>query len=122
MNHHLQELLMPIAVLGTLSIGIILFVKTLTSYFLRKRMIEKGYVNSDAQAIFKLHTDENKYSSLKWGLIILFGGLALIIMEFIPVERESPLPYGLFAFFISVGFLLYFYLANKMLGKDRDLE
>lgn len=119
MDHNLQELLMPIGVLGTFGLATVAFVKTLTSYFLRKRMIEKGYVNSDAQAIFQVHSDENKYSSLKWGLIIFFGSISLILMEFIPVDPESPLPYGLFAFFISLGFLLYFYLVNKLSAKGK---
>jgi hypothetical protein len=50
---------------------------------------------------------------LKWGLIILFGGLALILLEYIPTSPESPLPYGLLAFSISLGFLIYYYLVNK---------
>ena len=119
MDHNLQELLMPIAVLGTLGLAIVAFVRALTGYFLRRRMIEKGYVSEDAQAIFQMHTDDNKYSSLKWGLIIFFGSLSLILMEFIPVERDSPLPYGLFAFFISLGFLLYFYLVNRLSKKGK---
>lgn len=110
---------MPIAVLGTLGFSIVAFVKALTTYYLRRRMIEKGFVNSDSQAIFKMHTDDNKYSALKWGLIIFFGSLSLIIMEFIPVDRESPLPYGLFAFFVSLGFLLYFILVNKLTNQER---
>lgn len=109
---------MPIAAIGSLGFAIVAFVKTLTTYYLRKRMVEKGFVNDDAQAIFKIHTDANKYSSLKWGLIILFGSLSLIIMEFIPVEPESPLPYGLFAFFISLGFLLYFFLVSKLIKNE----
>lgn len=76
-------------------------------------MIDKGYVNEDAQAIFKRHADENKYSALKWGLIILFGGLALILIEYIPTSPESPLPYGLLAFFISFGFLIYYFMVKK---------
>lgn len=80
-------------------------------------MIEKGFVNEDTQAIFKRNTDENKYSSLKWGLIILFAGLSLIIMEFIDYDTESPLPYGLFAMFVSLGFLIYYFMVKKELTK-----
>jgi hypothetical protein len=34
-------------------------------------------------------------------------------MEYIPVEPQSPLPYGLFAVSVSLGFLIYFYLTKK---------
>ena len=76
-------------------------------------MIDKGFVNDDTQAIFKQHTADNKYPSLKWGLIIFFAGISLIIMEYIPSGPESPLPYGLFAVSVSLGFLIYYFLMKK---------
>src|SRR5258708_5310977 len=91
------EVLMPISIMGSFGTAVYFFVKVMTDYILKKKMIEKGFVNDDTQAIFKQHTVDNKYSSLKWGLITLFGGISLIIMEYIPVQPQSPLPYGLFA-------------------------
>ena len=104
---------MPITILGGLGGSAYFLTKVVTDYILKKKMIEKGYVNEDTQAIFKRHADENKYSALKWGLIILFGGLALITMEFIPTSPESPLPYGLLAFSISLGFLIYYFIVKN---------
>lgn len=104
---------MPITILGSLGGSIILFVKTYTDYVLKRKMIEKGYVNDDTQAIFKQHSADNRYSSLKWGLIILFAGLSLIIMEYVEVGPQSPLPYGLFAVSVSVGFLIYYFLVKR---------
>lgn len=110
----LEDILVPIGVLGTIGTTIILFVKTLTDYILKKKMIEKGLVGEDAMAIFKNQSSiDNKYSSLKWGLIIFFAGLSLIIMEFLPHNEESPLPYGLFILSISLGFLIYYFMVKK---------
>jgi len=117
MNENLTEVLMPLTIFGGFGGSLYFFTKVLTEYILKKKMIDKGYVNEDTQAVFKRHTDENKYAALKWGLIIFFGGLALIIMEFIPTSPESPLPYGLFAFFISFGFLLYYFIVKKESNK-----
>lgn len=108
---------MPLVVLGTLGTTLVVFARSISDYILKKKMIEKGYVNEDTQAIFKKNTDENKFSSLKWGLIILFAGLSLIIMEFIDYDSESPLPYGLFAMFVSLGFLIYYFMVRKELTK-----
>ena len=115
MDDGLKSVLMPLVILGTIGMTLIWFTRTISDYILKKKMIEKGYVNEDTQAIFKRNTDENKYSSLKWGLIILFAGLSLIIMEFIDYESESPLPYGLFAVFVSLGFLIYYFMVKKEL-------
>ena len=80
-------------------------------------MIDKGYVNEDAQALFRKHTDENKFSALKWGLIIFFAGLSLIVIEYVPTGPESPLPYGVFTLSVSLGFLIYYFLVKKELNK-----
>jgi hypothetical protein len=113
MDSNLREVLMPIAIFSGFGGTVYVFVKTMTDYILKKKMIDKGFVNDDTQAIFKQHASENKYASLKWGLIALFGGLSLIIMEYVDVRPESPLPYGLFAVFVSAGFLLYYFLVKK---------
>lgn len=107
---------MPISIIGTFGASIVLFTRAVADYILKKKMIEKGFVNDDTQAIFKRHSDENKYASLKWGLIVFFGGLSLVIMEYIDFDRRSTLPYGLFAVSVSLGFLLYYFLVKKELN------
>ncbi len=117
MDQGLRDVLMPLAILGSIGGSIILFTRTISDYILKKKMIEKGYVNEDTQAIFKRNTDENRFSSLKWGLIILFAGLSLVLMDFIDYDTRSPLPYGLFAVFVSLGFLIYYFIVKKELNK-----
>jgi hypothetical protein len=114
MDHGLREVLMPISIMGTLGAAVYFFAKVMTDYILKKKMIEKGFVNDDTQAIFKSHsTSESKFPSLKWGLLTFFGGLSLIIMEYVPVSPESPLPYGLFAVAVSLGFLIYYFIVKQ---------
>lgn len=118
MDHNITQVLMPIAIFGGLGGSVYFFTKVMTDYVLKKKMIEKGYVNDDTQAIFKQHqTEESKYPSLKWGLLCLFGGIALILMEYFPTSPESPLPYGLIAVSLSLGFLLYFFIVKKQTDK-----
>lgn len=118
MNEALKDVLLPLTIIGSFGAAIYFFTKVMTDYVLKKRMIEKGFVNDDTQAIFKQHTSDNRYSSLKWGLIIFFASLSLILMEFIPARPESPLPYGLFALFVSLGFLIYYFIIKKESGRQ----
>ncbi len=111
MDHSLTEVLKPVTILGTLGGSVFFFTKVMTDYILKKKMIEKGFVNDDTQAIFKNYNiEDNKYASLKWGLIVLFAGISLILMEYIPVSPDSPLPYGMFAVSVSLGFLIYYFV------------
>ena len=110
----MREVLMPIAILGTFSLGLIYFTRTITSYIIRKKMVEKGYVDKDSIAILtEKSKQEGPLTTLKWALVVFFGGLSLVIMEFIPFERDSPLPYGLFALGISLGLLLHYFIARN---------
>ena len=113
MDNELREVLMPVTIFGSFGTALYFFARVMTDYILKKKMIDKGFVNDDTQAIFKQHVTNNKYPSLKWGLIIFFAGLSLIIMEYIPRGPESPLPYGLFAVSVSLGFLIYYFLMKN---------
>ncbi len=113
MDGDLAELLTPVGVLATIAAGIGYIMKTLTDYRLKKKLIEKDLINQDAAQLFQDQTD-GRYASLKWGLIVLFGGLGLIILHSIDYYRDSPLPFGIFAVSISLGFLVYFAIVRRM--------
>ncbi|MBS1680728.1 MAG: hypothetical protein JST48_03375 [Bacteroidetes bacterium] len=117
MDHNLREVLMPLTIFGSFGAALYFFASVMTNYILKKKMIEKGFVTDDTQAIFKQNTFENKHVSLKWGLITFFAGLSLIIMEYIPVRPQSPLPYGLFAVSVSLGFLIYYFIVKNETNK-----
>jgi hypothetical protein len=108
------EVLMPISIIGSMGSSVYFFTKVITEYSLRKKMIEKGYVNEESQSIFrKQEAIENRHAPLKWGLLFLTGGISLIIMEYLDVQPNSPMPYGLFAASVSLGFLIYYGIVRK---------
>jgi len=113
----MNDVLMPISIIGSFGVSLYFFTKILTNYILKKKMIEKGYVNDDTQAIFRSGSVPNRFSSLKWGLIALFGGLALILIEYLDVRPNSPMPYGVVAISLSMAFLIYFYLVKHEVNK-----
>lgn len=110
--------LMPISIIGSFGLSLYYFTKVLTDYMLKKRMIDKGFVTDDTQAVFKSYKDaDGKYPSLKWGLLFLTGGIALILMDALNVAPDSPTPYGIFAVSLSLGFLAYYFIIKRELLK-----
>ena len=110
----MDDFLEPLAVLVPVFGSIILFFKIMTDYWLRKKMVDKGLVNENAVDLLRKHEGETgKYSSLKWGLIVLFGGIGLIVIHYLPYYRDSPLPFGVFAVFLALGFLVYYFYVKK---------
>jgi hypothetical protein len=114
----LRDVLLPIAVLGSFGAALVFFTKVLTDYLLRKKLVEKGLVGPDvAPLLQKQVMENNKLNSLKWGIIIFFGGAGLIVIDLIDYEANSTVPFGIFACMLSLGFLVYFLVA-RMINKD----
>ena len=94
----------------------------LMKYRTRKRMIETNLDDENVvKAILETKgTKEREQNVLKWTLLGIFGGLGLIIQEFLPYKMdESILPYGVVIILLSIGLLIYYLLITYFL-KNRD--
>src|SRR5688500_13162148 len=110
------DVLMPVAIFGSFGAALYFFTKVVTDYMLKKKMVEKGFVNDETQSIFKKHASENnKFAALKWGILILSGGIALILIDSMKVDPETPLPYGIFSVCVATGFLVYYVIVKREL-------
>ena len=107
------DVLLPVALFGGFGTTLYFFTKVVTDYVLKKKMIDKGYVNEDSQSIFKHYKTVNKYSSLKWGLLIFSAGVALIIIDALHLDGETPLPYGIFAVALSLAFMTFYFIVKN---------
>jgi len=82
------------------------------NYRLKKRIIESGPLDADAISFVKKLSGSGT-DSLKWGCIVFAGGLGLVVINYIPYDYGSSLPYGLEAMFVAAGFLVYYALMRK---------
>lgn len=100
-------------VILAIAVGLYLLSKPFFSYLLRRRLMDLGQWNEQTHqqlAESSRLTTEN----LKWGLILLFVGIGLIIAELLPFSfYTSSLPYGVIAVSTSVGFLLYYGIVTR---------
>ncbi len=95
---------------------IFLIVKISLNYATRKHLIEKGLVNEDIKHLFYLNgntVDRYLPSSLKWGLVMVFAGLALVIIKLLPYYIEGEVVFGVVLIAAGIGLLVYYALANK---------
>ncbi|WP_420318608.1 DUF6249 domain-containing protein [Ekhidna sp.] len=103
--------LIPIVAIISVFGSVILFVSVLTNYSLKKKLIDKDMVNAETANLFS--KQGNKHNALKWGLIVLFGGLGLIIIDSMGLDGDEAMPYGIEAVCIAIGFLTYYALMKK---------
>jgi len=107
--------LVPIVAIISVFGSTILFVSVLTNYSLKKKLIDKNMVNEEASNLFK--KENHKLDALKWGLIILFGGLGLIVIDAMNLDADDAMTWGIEGVSIAVGFLLYYFVAKKEMDK-----
>ncbi len=95
-------------------------IKLISDHLLRRKLIKaEQYERVGILEAPKPTTDEvNKYPSLKWGLVAFMAGLGFIIIEVLRATtelinyREAVLPIGILLVFVSLGFLIYFFIMN----------
>ncbi|MEP0984257.1 DUF6249 domain-containing protein [Ekhidna sp.] len=106
-----MENLIPIVAIISVFGSVILFVSILTNYSLKRKLIDKDMVNPETASLFK--KDNNRQGALKWGILILFGGLGLIIIDSMGLDGDDAMPYGVEAVCIAIGFLIYYAIMKK---------
>ena len=109
----MENIIVPIGVIGIIFFGVVSIIRAVTDYQLRRKLIQLGHVDKEAVNLLQKSND-NRAVSLKWGLIILFGGIGLIIISITGIEsQDSALPLGVVAVSVSIGFLLYYFLRRN---------
>ncbi len=97
-------------------------IKVFTDYFLKRRIIKAGHTEKAGILEPAGPTqEENRYPTLKWGLVFFMGGAGLIVTELLSLGGRFPgvkdyfsaLPLGIELVFISLGFLIYFIIVNS---------
>jgi hypothetical protein len=100
--------------------------KLISDHLLRRKLIKaEQYERVGILEQPKPATDEeNKYPSLKWGLVAFMAGIGFVVIEILraktdlidPYYRNATLPIGIVLISVSLGFLIYFFIVN---GKKR---
>ncbi|HKK43357.1 MAG TPA: hypothetical protein VJ963_13165 [Bacteroidales bacterium] len=96
-------------ILGICFWGFIGIIKSISEYRLTNKLIERSNPELEPGS-FKLPDNSNNISNLKWGIIIFLGGIGLVLIHYLKLSSESPLPYGIESISIALGFILYFFI------------
>jgi Na+/proline symporter len=110
-------------ILGICFWGIVVIIRSISEHKLLRKLIEKNESEINLRD-FKWPYKPDHLYNLKWGLIILLAGAGLIIIHFLDLDSDSPLPYGIETISIALGFILYFFIEkfSGIKSKNKDYE
>ncbi len=95
--------------------------KAFTDFLLKRKIIKMGHLDKAEILVQQEESrEENRYPTLKWGLVTFLAGAGLILitilskttMPWILNTEGAPLVFGIELVLIAAGFLLYFLIMN----------
>lgn len=110
--------LTPVLILLVIFGSVIAIIRAVGEHKLKMRYLEKGPNDLPSKPI-DLNLGNGFGTSLKWGMVCLFVGLALFIMEMTPQYFEDEAVLGGVLIAAGVALLLYYFLADK---KKKQLQ
>jgi uncharacterized membrane protein len=111
-----EEILIPLIVFGAM----IAIFKIITDTMTRHRLINKGMVDEKVKHLFMKDAQLQRLSSLKWGMVLVGIGLALVIRQIAYEYIADESVFGLMFIFAGLAFLIYYGIAQKHLNSTRD--
>jgi hypothetical protein len=91
-------------------------VKLILDYRLKRRLLDKGEIDKNVTALFFNKAEYLAPTSLKWGLVLIGLGLAIIIGQMLPYDYDrGEITFSLMLLFAGIGLLIYYAVANQKL-------
>ena len=107
-------------ILAVIFIGVAAIVKIAVDAKTRNRLIEKGVADEEITKLYGATSSLQNLSSLKWGMVLVGIGLAVLISRFFPRYVSDEVAWGLMFLFAGLGFLIYYPIAARMAKKHKD--
>src|SRR3990172_12344138 len=114
---HMVEIIVPIASF----LFIFLVIKALFDYRTRQKLIEKGLVDEKVKYLFAEQQVDFKFlNSLKWGMVLIGLGLAVLLGELVESERSEEITIGAMFVFAGLAMLIHYGIANRVSKKAKS--
>ena len=106
-------------VVGIIFFSIVAIAKIIADSMFRNRLTEKGLADEGVRKMYGTTAKMQSMSSLKWGMVMVGLGVALLIGQLFPRYIDDQITFGLMFLFAGLGFLIYYPIAAR-LSKDND--
>lgn len=110
------EILIPIAFF----MSVYFIIKVILDSRTKHKLIEKGLVDEKAKYLFAEKLDSQFLSSLKWGLVLIGLGLAVLLGRMVEAERADEVTLGAMFVFSGLALLIHYGIANRLSKKAKS--
>ncbi|MBN2008691.1 hypothetical protein JW960_05055 [candidate division KSB1 bacterium] len=96
-------------------------IKVISDNRVRKAAIDHGQINENIKYLYSQNWENAVPSSLKWGIVLIFMGLAFLLIQFVPDFDSDKLTAAILFIMAGLGFIAY-YALGKYLYKVNELK
>lgn len=108
-----MEEIVPIFITGIVFFSFVAIIKILSDNRLRNRLVDKGIVDENVKYLFQPKQVTQPLASIKWGMILVAIGLALLVIQILPHNFEEEGALGLVLVLAGIALFIYYYIANR---------
>ena len=110
-----QDIIVPIVLF--LAITAVIITHLAARHKERLTMLDKGLGSEEIKAMYSHKFKHDPLTSLKWGILLVMGGLAVLAGETLHnmsfIRDEGPVIIGMIPLFLGIGLLIFYGIAAK---------
>ncbi len=109
----------PIIIVPTIFFSLYLIVKTVSDNGVRRKVIDKGLLDENVKHLFQQTNTEFRPNSLKWGMVLVALGAAILIGQAVPYSFQEEATISAMFILSGVALVAFYVVAGKMTkGED----
>jgi len=109
----MEEIIIPIVVVPVIFFSIATMLKTISDNSVRRRIVDRGVLDENVKYLFvKQHLDFVP-NSLKWGMVMVALGLAVLIGKLAPSSFQEEAMVSAMFILGGTALISYYFVARK---------
>lgn len=104
-----------ISIVAIIFFSIVAVIKIITDNMVRRKLAEKGMVSEEVKYLYADTLEFHRPGSLKWGMVLIAIGLAILIGQLLPYKIADELTISAMFIFAGLALILYYFIAGRLL-------
>lgn len=85
----------------------------LSEGWMRKRIVESGASPELVERLYERRESPSRYSALKWGMVAVALGVGVSVEAVLPYDFEDPVAYGVLLLFGGLALIAYYVYVDR---------
>jgi hypothetical protein len=107
-----SEYLVAVVLFISIAVMVLGIARTIADTLIRRRLIDAGNAG-DISRMLAASAEDRVSGALKWGIVAVATGAALVLIQMLPYERDEPIVLGILLLFVGIGLLVYHAMARR---------